>query len=72
MWISGKTLYINTPKLTGQTGIVEVYNASGQRLIKKHLVLSELSTLELDAKGFVVVKLTAGQEIITLKGILMQ
>jgi len=72
MWISGKTLYINTPKLTGQTGMVEVYNASGQRLINKHLVLSELSTMELDAKGFVVVKLTAGQEIITLKGILMQ
>ena len=72
MWISGKTLYINTPKLTGQTGIVEVYNASGQRLINKHLVLSELSSMELDAKGFVVVKLTAGQEIITLKGILMR
>jgi len=72
MWISGKTLYINTPKLTGQTGMVEVYNASGQRLINKHLVLSELSTMELDAKGFVVVKLTAGQEIITLKGILMR
>ena len=72
MWISGKTLYINTPKLTGQTGMVEVYNASGQRLINKHLVLSELSTMELDVKGFVVVKLTAGQEIITLKGILMR
>lgn len=72
MWISGKTLYINTPKLTGQTAMVEVFNASGQKLTNKTLVLSELSTLELDAKGFVVVKLTAGQELITVKGILMR
>jgi hypothetical protein len=72
MWISGNTLYINTPKLTGQTAMVEVYNASGQKLTNKTLVLSELSTLELDAKGFVVVKLTTGQELISVKGILMR
>jgi len=72
MWISGNTLYINTPKLAGQTGLIEVYNASGQKLMSKTIVLSELSTLELNCKGFVIVKLTAGQEVMTMKGILMK
>jgi hypothetical protein len=70
LWISGTTLYINTPNLAGQTGLVEVYNASGQKLISKTMVISELSTLEMNFKGFVVAKLTSGQEVMTVKGIL--
>ncbi|NTW23431.1 MAG: hypothetical protein HGA37_01925 [Lentimicrobium sp.] len=72
MWISGSTLYIHTPELTGQTGLVEVYNASGQKLISRTMVLTGLSTMELHHKGFVVVKLTTGQKVITVKGILIK
>ena len=72
LWISGNTLYINAPKLSGQSGLIEVYNASGQKLMSKTLIMTELSTLELNCKGFVIVKLTAGQEVMTVKGILMK
>jgi hypothetical protein len=70
--ISGNTLYINTPNLAGQTGLIEVYNASGQKLMSKTIVLSELSTLELNSKGFVVARLTAGNEVMTVKGVLLK
>jgi hypothetical protein len=38
--------------------------------MSKTVVLSELSTIELNCKGFVVAKLTSGQKVITTKGIL--
>jgi hypothetical protein len=72
LWISGNTLYINTPNLAVQSGLIEDYNASGQNLMSKTSVLSELSMLELNCKGFVVVKLTTGNEVITMKGVLMK
>jgi hypothetical protein len=70
MWISGNTLYITAPELTGQTALVDIFNVSGQKLISKTMVLSELSTMELNCKGFVVAKLTSGQKVLTTKGIL--
>jgi hypothetical protein len=70
MWISGNTLYITAPELAGQNSLIEVYNVSGQKLMSKTVVLSELSTIELNCKGFVVAKLTSGQKVITTKGIL--
>lgn len=68
LWIYGKTLYISAPKLAGQNGLVEVFDPSGQMLMSKTIVLSEISTMELDAKGFLVAKLTTGQEVMTVKG----
>jgi hypothetical protein len=71
LWIAGNTLYIAAPKLSGQTGLVEVYNASGQKLMSKTIILSELSTLEINCKGFVMARLTAGNEVMTTKGIIL-
>jgi hypothetical protein len=70
LWIAGNTLYLNTPNLAGQTGLVEVYNVSGQKLMSKTIGLNELSMLELNYKGFIIVKLTAANEVMTVKGIL--
>jgi len=70
MWINGNTVYINAPELNGQEARIEVYNPAGQRLLAKSLVLDELTTLELNLKGFVIVKLTSGQKVLTTKGIL--
>jgi hypothetical protein len=72
MWFAGKSLFINTPKLAGQTGLVEIYSATGQKLMSKTIVLNELSTLEINFKGFVVARLTAGNEVLTVKGIIMK
>jgi len=70
MWISGNMLYITAPELNGQNSLVEVFNVSGQKLISQTMVLSGLSTMELNCKGFVVAKLTSGQKVLTTKGIL--
>lgn len=72
LWISGNTLYIKTPQLAGQQGLLEVFDASGRLIFSKKLVLSELSTAYLEQNGFVIAKLTTGQEIMTAKGILMR
>jgi hypothetical protein len=72
MWINGNTVYINAPELNGQEAQVEVYNPAGQRLLAKSLVLDELTTLEMNLKGFVIVKLTAGQKVLTTKGIILK
>ena len=72
MWINGNNLYINTTELKGQQAMVEVYNPAGQRLLSKSMVLNELTTLELNLKGFVIVKLTSGIQVLTTKGILMK
>jgi hypothetical protein len=69
MWIAENALYINTPQLTGEKGLLEVFDASGKCLMQKQLVLSEFLTENLPQNGFVIVKLTSGQEIITVKGI---
>jgi hypothetical protein len=72
IWITGNTLYINTPNLFGQTGLVEIYNVSGQKLMSKTIVLSEISAIALNNEGFVVARLLAGDEVLTTKGILMK
>jgi len=72
MWISGNTLYINTPKLVGEKAMVEVYNAAGQSLMSKNLVLDGLTTLDLHMQGFVIAKLTSGQTLLIAKGILIK
>jgi hypothetical protein len=72
MWITGNTLYINTPKLAGEKAKVEVYNAAGQSLLTKNLVLDGLTTLDLNMQGFVIVKLTSGQTVLTAKGIFIK
>jgi hypothetical protein len=70
LWIAGNMLFISTTELAGQQAVIEVYNASGQRLLANTLVLDELTTLELTVKGFVIVKLTSGKEMMTVKGVL--
>jgi hypothetical protein len=72
MWIAGNTLYINTPKFAGEKAKVEVYSAAGQSLMAKNLVLDALTTLDLNMQGFVIVKLTSGQTVLTSKGILIK
>ena len=70
MWISENTLYINTPEFTGQHAQLEVFNSSGNRLMDRPLVLNELTTTYLNFSGFVIVKLTTGDHVLTTKGIL--
>jgi len=40
--------------------------------MSKTILLSELSTIELKCKGFLIVKLTSGKQVMTTKGILME
>ena len=72
MWVSGNTLYINAPELAKKQSLIEVFNPAGQRLVAKNLVLDEITTFDLTMEGFVVVKLTSGQKVMTAKGILIK
>ena len=72
LWIAGNTLNIRTPQFAGQQGLLEVYDASGKRLVEQVLTLSELTSVSLKQKGFVLVKLTTGREVMTVKGILVK
>ncbi|MFZ4549839.1 MAG: hypothetical protein ACOYN4_20490, partial [Bacteroidales bacterium] len=72
IWISGKTVTISSPTLAGDKALVKVYNAAGQNLQSKNLVLSNRTTFDLDMQGFVIVKLTSGQTVLTAKGILIK
>ncbi len=72
MWVSGNTLYINAPELAKKQSLIEVFNPAGQRLVAKNLVLDEITTFDLTVEGFVVVKLTSGQKVMTAKGILIK
>lgn len=72
LWIAENALYIRTPQMAGQQGLLEVFEASGKLLMAKELVLSELTTVNLKQNGFVIAKLSTGQEVMTVKGILMK
>ena len=72
LWIAGNMLFIKTPHLNGEKGILAVFDASGKQLMEKELVLSELSALKLTQQGFVIVRLTTSDEIMTVKGILVK
>jgi hypothetical protein len=72
LWIAGNTLYIKTPQLVGEKGILKVFDVSGKQLMAKELVLSEFSALKLTQQGFVIVKLTTSDETITVKGVLVK
>jgi hypothetical protein len=72
MWIAGNTVYINAPELNGQNALMEVFNVAGQRLLSKPVIFEQHFALALNLKGFVIVKLTCGNEVMTVKGILMK
>ncbi|MDD2963977.1 MAG: hypothetical protein PHU33_08515 [Bacteroidales bacterium] len=74
-WITGNTLYISAPELTGQQAVVTVYNLVGQALCQHQVVLGELNTLELQATpGAVLVetKSVDGSRVLTTKGIIIK
>ncbi len=70
MWISGNTLYLNTPEKAGQSALLEVFDVSGKMLTSRTLTLNELTTIELKQKGLIIVRLTTGEDVWTTKGIL--
>ncbi|MFZ4548311.1 MAG: beta strand repeat-containing protein [Bacteroidales bacterium] len=72
IWISGKTVNISSQTSAGEKALIEIYNAAGQSLFAKNLVLEGLTTLDLNMQGFVIVKLTSGQTVLTAKGILIK
>lgn len=50
LWISGKTHYISAPKLAGRTGLLEVFNPAGQRILAKSLVLEDFTAFDMSLK----------------------
>lgn len=72
LWIAGNKLYVCAPELSGEPAVIEVFNPSGQKLFYTSLCLDELTSIDLETRGFVIVRLTSGQKVMTAKGILMK
>ncbi len=74
LWISGHTLYINTPDYSGKAAQVNVYNLTGQLILQKRMSVGQFSTADLSSikSGAVVVRLVVEGNVLTTKGILVQ
>lgn len=73
-WITGNTLYISAPELTGQEAVVTVYSLTGQALQRHQITFAEITSLELQSTpGTVVVetKSVDGSRVLTTKGIVI-
>jgi hypothetical protein len=68
IWNTGNILYINTPKLAGETAVVEVFNAAGQVVFNKQVTLSELTKIPVSLSGFGVIRVTTSKELMVKKG----
>jgi hypothetical protein len=72
MWITNNTLYISTPKPSGQSALIEIYNTAGQMVLSQSVVLNDLTTLKLNMNGPVVARLTTNGAVLTVKGIVIR
>ena len=71
IWIYDGKVYIDAPELAGQQATVEVFNTLGQRLLASGFWLQRdgITTVQLQSKGMVIVRLTAGGKVMTCKGL---
>ncbi len=67
--VAGSTIYINAPNLAGETAIVEVFNAAGQTVFNKQVILSDETNVSTSLSGFVVIRVTTSEGVMVKKGI---
>jgi hypothetical protein len=74
LWISGHTLYINTPDYSGKAAQVSVYSLTGQLVMQKLMAVGQLSTVDLSpiGSGAVIARLIVDGKVLTTKGVLVR
>jgi hypothetical protein len=74
MWISDNMLYVNAPGYSGKEAQLNIYNMTGQVIMKKTFALGGLSSIDLTSikSGAVVARVTINGTLLTTKGVLVQ
>ncbi|MFZ4546695.1 MAG: immunoglobulin domain-containing protein [Bacteroidales bacterium] len=69
IWISDKTVNISSQTAAGEKAIVEIFNAAGQVVFSKQIILSQISQVPTSLTGFAVVKVSSDKNVWIAKGI---
>ncbi|MEI8048228.1 MAG: LamG-like jellyroll fold domain-containing protein [Bacteroidota bacterium] len=69
IWISGKTVNINSPASVGETAQVEIFNAAGQMVFSKQITLSSITQVPTSLYGFAVVRVSTDKNVWVAKGL---
>ena len=74
MWISDNMLYVNAPQYSGKEAQLNIYNMTGQVIMKKTFAVGELSSIDLSSikSGAVVARLSINGNVLSTKGVLVQ
>ena len=72
LWVTNATLYIDAPSLSGEQGLVEVFNMLGQVVYKESICFDGTTMRSLKACGPVTVKVTAQNKVITHKAVVIR
>lgn len=70
IWLSGRTIYVSTPKAANENALIEIFNVMGQPEYRDQLILNNLTTRVCppDVHGIVIVRITSNQRVMTYKG----
>jgi hypothetical protein len=72
IWFSENQLHIMVQKPTNQPAIIELYNATGSQILKKTVLVSDQTNVDLNASGFVIVRVTVNGSVLVANGVLMK
>ncbi len=72
IWFSENHLHIAVHQPTSQPATIEVYNATGRQILKKSVLLSSQTSMDLNASGFVIARVTVNGSVLVANGILME
>jgi hypothetical protein len=70
-WVSDNTLLISSPELTGKKAQVYIYNSAGQILLNKQITLQDMNQIPLQMHGMALIRIIAGNDVQTIKAVLM-
>jgi hypothetical protein len=72
IWFSENQLHIKVQKPSNQPAIIELYNATGSQILKKTVLLSNQTNVDLNTSGFVIARVTVNGSVLVANGVLMK
>ncbi len=70
-WFSDNSLYLSTPEYVGKKARVEVFSVSGQLLLGKEVILSNLQHFNLNVTGTVITRIALDSKVLNTKSVVL-
>jgi len=70
-WVSDNILFISSPDIIGKKAEIQIYNTAGQMLLNMQLTLQNINLIPLQMRGMALIRIIAGNEVQTIKAVLM-